>query len=81
MSANCTFMRPTTPSSRASASVVWRISSSTAGGTLTGGSEHAESPEWTPASSMCSMIPAITTSVPSATASTSNSIALGGTRR
>jgi hypothetical protein len=56
---------------------VARISSSTALGTLTGGSEQLESPECTPASSMCSMMPAITQSVPSATASTSNSVALG----
>jgi carbamoyl-phosphate synthase large subunit len=37
--------------------------------------EEAESPECTPASSICSIIPAITQSVPSATASTSTSIA------
>ena len=40
-----------------------------------GGSEQAESPEWMPASSMCSMMPAMNTSLPSQSASTSTSIA------
>ena len=40
-----------------------------------GGSEQAESPEWMPASSICSMIPAMNTSRPSQSASTSISIA------
>jgi len=36
---------------------------------------HAESPEWMPASSMCSMMPATTTVSPSARQSTSTSTA------
>ena len=40
-----------------------------------GGSEQAESPEWMPASSMCYMMPAMKTSSPSQTASTSTSTA------
>ena len=40
-----------------------------------GGSEQALSPEWTPASSMCSITPPITTRSPSLIASTSTSIA------
>ena len=40
-----------------------------------GGSEQAESPEWMPASSICSMMPATNTSLPSQSASTSTSIA------
>ena len=42
----------------------------------TGGRQHAESPEWIPASSMCCIIPATKTSLPSDIASTSTSIAL-----
>ena len=42
---------------------------------VTGGSTHAESPEWMPASSMCSMTPPRNSSVPSNSASTSISIA------
>ena len=42
---------------------------------LLGGSEQPESPECTPACSMCSMMPPISTSSPSQTASTSTSIA------
>ena len=41
----------------------------------TAGSTHDESPECTPASSMCSMMPAIRTSSPSESASTSTSVA------
>ena len=40
-----------------------------------GGSEQALSPEWMPASSMCSMMPATNTSLPSHRQSTSTSIA------
>ena len=43
---------------------------------LNGGSEQAESPECTPACSMCSMTPPISTFLPSQIASTSTSIAL-----
>ena len=42
---------------------------------VTGGSAQAESPEWMPASSMCSMTPPMYTSVPSHRASTSISMA------
>ena len=41
-----------------------------------GGKQHAESPEWIPASSICCIIPAIYTPLPSEMASTSTSIAL-----
>ncbi len=40
-----------------------------------GGSTQAESPEWIPASSMCSMMPPTYRSVPSNSASTSISMA------
>ena len=73
--ANCTFIRPLTSSAVASASV-WRRSSATVSGlSEKGGSEQAESPECTPASSMCSRIPATNTLWPSARASTSTSVA------
>ena len=56
--AYCTFIRPTTPSALAIASV-WPFSSVTvAGDRLYGGREQALSPEWMPASSMCSITPA-----------------------
>ena len=42
---------------------------------VTGGSVHAESPEWMPASSMCSMMPPTYSSVPSYSASMSISSA------
>ena len=42
-----------------------------------GGRQQAESPEWTPASSICSMIPATCTSLPSLNASTSTSMRTG----
>ena len=42
---------------------------------VTGGRVHAESPEWMPASSMCSMTPPMYSSVPSYSASTSISMA------
>ena len=52
------------PSAPCAISVVWRRSSScSAGGSEYGGSEQAESPEWMPACSMCSMMPPIITSV------------------
>ena len=41
-----------------------------------GGIEQEESPEWTPACSICSIIAPMKTSLPSDTASTSTSIAL-----
>ena len=73
--ANCTFIRPTTFSALA-ISVVWRRSSScSAALSEYGGSEQAESPECTPACSMCSMMPPIITLWPSLMQSTSTSIA------
>ena len=51
------------------------ISAMVAGESECGGSEQAESPEWMPASSMCSITPQTKTSLPSASASTSTSIA------
>ena len=74
-SANCTFTSPRTPSARAIARVWRRISSSMSGPIESGGITQAESPEWTPASSTCSITAPITTVVPSHTASTSTSIA------
>ena len=73
--AYCTFMSPPTSSASASA-VVWRSRAAMVSGeSERGGSEQAESPEWMPASSMCSMMPAMNTSLPSQSASTSISIA------
>ena len=57
------------------ASVARRTDSMSLRPNVTGGSAHAESPEWMPASSMCSMIPPMYTSVPSHSASTSISMA------
>ena len=73
--AYCTFIRPPTSSASASA-LVWRSSSAMVSGeSERGGSEQAESPEWMPASSICSMMPAMKTSLPSQRQSTSTSIA------
>ena len=73
--ANCTFIRPTTFSAFA-ISEVWRRSSScSAFDSVYGGNEHAESPECTPACSMCSMMPPIIVSTPSLMQSTSTSTA------
>jgi hypothetical protein len=52
-----------------------RIGSISLGPRVIGGNAHAESPEWIPASSMCSMIPPRYISVPSNRASTSISMA------
>ena len=68
-------MRPTTFSPFAIAIVCSRSACCSSRDSECGGSEHAESPECTPACSMCSMMPPITTSVPSQIASTSTSIA------
>ena len=73
--ANWMFIRPMTRSSRASATVWRRTSSSSSAGIECGGSEQALSPECTPARSMCSMMPATTIVSPSLIASTSSSIA------
>ena len=54
-------IRPITPSSSAICSVVARICSSICSPIESGGSTQAESPEWTPASSTCCMIPATCT--------------------
>jgi hypothetical protein len=51
------FIKPTTPSARDSFSAASAINLSLFGPMENGGSTHAESPEWAPASSMCSMIP------------------------
>src|SRR3954452_9969733 len=75
-----TFRRPTTPSPRAIPAVHARIWSSIAWPSECGGSTHAESPEWMPASSTCCMIPPIQTSSPSQIASTSTSIAFSRKR-
>ena len=72
--ANCTFISPTTPSARAMRRVCSRIVCRWRSGQRNGGTTHELSPEWMPASSMCSMMPPmITAPVLSATASTSNS--------
>src|SRR5438034_1681296 len=63
--AYCTFIKPTTFSARAKRRVYSRIVSRTAGVRLTGGSTQEESPECTPASSMCSMMPPMITSAAS----------------
>ncbi len=73
--ANWTFISPITLSPCAIATVCARIASCVSRESEYGGSEHAESPECTPACSMCSMIPPMTTSLPSHSASTSTSIA------
>ena len=78
--ANWVFIRPTTWSSRAIA-VTWRRSSSwIVALSEYGGSEHEESPECTPASSMCSMMPPISTA-PSASAITSTSTSTAWSRK
>ena len=56
--ANCTFISPRTFSARASSSVCRSISATISGFSECGGSEQAESPECTPASSICSITPA-----------------------
>ena len=73
--ANCTFMSPTTCSASASSRVCRPSSASVAASSEYGGSEQALSPEWMPASSMCSMMPATKVSVPSERQSTSTSTA------
>ena len=74
--ANCTFISPMTRSSRASA-VAWSfIRSTSSGESEWGGSVAEASPEWMPASSMCSRTPPTSTSpVRSATRSRSTSMA------
>ena len=71
--ANCTLSNPRTPNACASLVVCSRICCSTGSPSVNGGMTQVESPEWMPASSMCSMMPATSTVAPSATASTSTS--------
>ncbi len=66
---------PSTPTPRAIASVASRIRSISRAPRVIGGSAHAESPEWMPASSMCSITPPRKSSCPSKIASTSISTA------
>ncbi len=75
LTANCTFMSPTTSRPRASRRVCSRSRAWISSPRLCGGREQAESPECTPACSMCSMSPPMITSRPSLTASTSTSMA------
>ncbi|SKZ92565.1 Uncharacterised protein [Mycobacteroides abscessus subsp. abscessus] len=75
LSAYWTFISPRTPIPLANASVERRTISRSDRPSVIGGSAHAESPEWIPASSMCSMTPPMYTSVPSHSASTSISTA------
>ena len=73
--ANWTFIRPRTFRALA-ISVVWRFSSATVSADRDqGGMEQALSPEWTPASSICSSTPATKTVSSSHRASTSTSVA------
>ena len=70
-----TFISPTTPIASAISRVAARICSSISSPSECGGSTQALSPECTPASSTCCMIPPIQTSLPSQRASTSTSMA------
>ena len=56
-SANWIFSSPRTPTPWAMARVEVRIRSTTSLPRVIGGSAQAESPEWIPASSMCSITP------------------------
>ena len=69
------FIKPTTFSSIAILRVYSWIVSMCFCGIEVGGITQAESPEWTPASSMCSITAGTNASVPSAIASASASIA------
>ena len=73
--ASCRLIRPRTSSRSASLRVMRSTSSSSSSDSVAGGIWHEESPEWIPASSMCSITAPMKTSVPSLTASTSISIA------
>ena len=57
--AYCTFTRPRTPSAMAMRAVVSRSFATSASEKLKGGMHVAESPEWIPASSICSKMPPI----------------------
>jgi hypothetical protein len=79
--ANWVFIRPTTFSAFASSRTCRRSSSWVACDSEYGGSEQDESPECTPASSMCSITPPIRVApVASAIRSTSTSTALSRKR-
>ena len=71
--AYCTLISPTTPIAIAMSRVAARICSSISSPSECGGSTQALSPECTPASSTCCMIPPIQASLPSQSASTSTS--------
>ena len=71
--AYCMFIRPTTPSSTAIVRVYSSMVSRCSAGMVTGGMTQAESPECTPAYSMCSITAGTKASVPSAMASASHS--------
>ncbi len=73
--ANCTLIRPRTPMASASKRVASRTCRISSRPRVMGGSTQAESPEWMPASSMCSMIPPRYRSRPSYRPSTSISTA------
>ena len=75
MRANWILIRPRTPTPSAMARVERRMRAISASDRLMGGSTQAESPEWMPASSMCSMTPPRNSSPPSYRASTSISMA------
>ena len=68
-------MKPLTFKAKANFLVCFSISIINFGLIDTGGKQQAESPEWIPASSICCIIPATNTSLPSDIASTSTSIA------
>ena len=71
--------RPTTPRARAMAGVHSRMVARAASGMVWVGMEQAESPEWTPACSMCCRMPAIATA-PSLSHSASTSISSARSR-
>ena len=75
LTANWTFIKPITFNSMAMALEASLISSIISDDKVCGGSTQAESPEWMPASSICSMIPPIMVVSPSEMASTSTSMA------
>ena len=68
-------MSPTTPMRSASRRAVARSCDTMASDSANGGVQQAESPEWMPASSMCSSTPPTYTSSPSQSASRSTSTA------
>ena len=59
--ANCRLIKPCTCKERAKSALHWRIVARASGLRLTDGKQQAESPEWIPAGSMCSISPPITT--------------------